>query len=88
MEMIITHNHLNNLNILPNHTPLLTNLKPNPIQIIKQNNTKKIFYISNNFLKIQPNIMKILTNTTIRTDNLNKATTIEAHKAIEKTKKL
>ena len=36
VEMVIAHGHLGDLGIAPGHAPLITDLKPGPIRLVKQ----------------------------------------------------
>ena len=72
------------LGILPGHTPLLTDLKPGPVRVIKQGGTEEVFYISGGFLEVQPSMVKVLADTAVRAGDLDEAAAIEARKAAEK----
>ena len=84
VEMVIAHGHLGDLGILPGHTPLLTDLKPGPVRVIKQGGTEEVFYISGGFLEVQPSMVKVLADTAVRAGDLDEAAAIEARKAAEK----
>ena len=66
VEMVVAHGQLGDLGILPGHAPLLTDLKPGPVRVIKQGGEEEIFYISGGFLEVQPNMVKVLADTAIR----------------------
>ena len=84
VEMVIAHGHLGDMGILQGHTPLLTDLKPGPVRVIKQGGTEEVFYISGGFLEVQPSMVKVLADTDVRAGDLDEAAAIEARKAAEK----
>ena len=57
VEMLIAAGSEGDLGIAPGHTPLLTQLKPGPIRIIKQGGEEEILYVSGGYLEVQPNLV-------------------------------
>ena len=84
VEMVIAHGHLGDLGILPGHAPLLTDLKPGPVRVIKQGGEEDIFYISGGFIEVQPNMVKVLADTATRAKDLDEAAAKAAVTAAEK----
>ena len=84
VEMVIAHGNLGDLGIAPGHAPLITDLKPGPIRIVKQGGDEEVFYISGGFLEVQPSMVKVLADTAVRAGDLDEAAAIEARKAAEK----
>ncbi|MEF9671682.1 F0F1 ATP synthase subunit epsilon [Pseudomonas sp. MWU13-2100] len=84
VEMVIAHGALGDLGIALGHAPLITNLKPGPIRLIKQGGETEVFYISGGFLEVQPNMVKVLADTVQRAADLDEASAQEAVKAAEK----
>ena len=84
VEMVIAHGELGDLGIAMGHAPLLTNLKPGPIRLIKQGGEAEVFYISGGFLEVQPDMVKVLADTVQRAADLDEASAQEAVKAAEK----
>ena len=84
VEMVVAHGNQGDLGILMGHAPLLTDLKPGPVRVIKQGGEQEVFYISGGFLEVQPNMVKVLADTAIRAADLDEAAAIEAQKAAEK----
>ncbi|QLF93526.1 F0F1 ATP synthase subunit epsilon [Pseudomonas sp. ABC1] len=84
VEMVVAHGHLGDLGILPGHAPLLTDLKPGPVRVIKQGGEEEIFYISGGFIEVQPNMVKVLADTATRAKDLDEAAAQAAVKAAEK----
>ena len=84
VEMVIAHGALGDLGIALGHAPLITNLKPGPIRLIKQGGEAEVFYISGGFLEVQPSMVKVLADTVQRAADLDEASAQEAVKAAEK----
>ena len=84
VEMVVAHGNQGDLGILLGHAPLLTDLKPGPVRVIKQGGVQEVYYISGGFLEVQPNMVKILADTAIRAADLDEALAREAQKAAEK----
>ena len=84
VEMVIAHGNLGDLGITPGHAPLITDLKPGPIRLIKQGGEAEVFYISGGFLEVQPNMVKVLADTVQRAADIDEAAAQEALKAAEK----
>ena len=84
VEMVVAHGELGDLGIALGHAPLITNLKPGPIRLIKQGGEAEVFYISGGFLEVQPNMVKVLADTVQRAADLDEASAQEAVKAAEK----
>ena len=83
VEMVIAHGNLGDLGIAPGHAPLITDLKPGPIRIVKQGGEEEVFYISGGFLEVQPDHINVLSDTAIRAADLDEAKVLEAKKAAE-----
>ena len=84
VEMVIAHGSLSDLSIALGHAPLITELKPGPIRLIKQGGEDEVFYISGGYLEVQPNMVKVLADTVQRAADLDEASAQEAVKAAEK----
>ncbi|WP_300729848.1 F0F1 ATP synthase subunit epsilon [Pseudomonas sp.] len=84
VEMVIAHGSLGDLGIALGHAPLITELKPGPIRLIKQGGEAEVFYISGGYLEVQPNMVKVLADTVQRAADLDEASAQQAVKAAEK----
>ena len=84
VEMVIAHGNLGDIGILPGHAPLLTDLKPGPVRVIKQGGGEEIFYISGGFIEVQPSMVKVLADTATRAKDIDEAAAQAAVKAAEK----
>lgn len=83
VEMVIATGSLGEIGINYGHAPLLTELKPGPIRVIKQGGEEEIFYLSGGFLEVQPYEVKVLADTALRAHDLDEAAAIEAKKQAE-----
>lgn len=84
VEMVVAHGSLGDLGIALGHAPLITDLKPGPIRVIKQGGESEVFYISGGFLEVQPNMVKVLADTVLRAADLDEVAAQTALKAAEK----
>jgi len=84
VEMVVAHGNLGDIGILPGHAPLLSDLKPGPVRVIKQGGKEEIFYISGGFIEVQPNMVKVLADTATRAKDIDESAAQAAVKAAEK----
>ena len=84
VEMVIAHGNLGDLGIAPGHAPLITNLKPGPIRLVKLGGEAEVFYISGGFLEVQPSVVKVLADTVQRAADIDEAAAQLALQAAEK----
>lgn len=84
VEMVIAHGNLGDLGIAPGHAPLITDLKPGPIRIVKQGGDEEVFYISGGFLEVQPSMIKVLADTVLRAADMDEAAAKSAVLSAEK----
>ena len=83
IEMVIATGSEGELGVNYGHAPLLTDLKPGPVRIIKQNGEEEIYYLSGGYLEVQPQAISILADTALRADDLDEAAAMEAKKHAE-----
>ena len=83
IEFVSLRGSLGELGIYPGHTPLLTELKPGPVELRKQGGEEDIFYVSGGFLEVQPYKITVLADTALRAHDLDEATAQEAQKQAE-----
>ncbi|MDE1464060.1 F0F1 ATP synthase subunit epsilon [Spartinivicinus poritis] len=83
VEMVIAPGQLGDLGIAPGHAPLLTNLKPGPIRVIKQSGEEEIYYLSGGYLEVQPSEIKVLADYAIRATDVDEASALKAKKEAE-----
>lgn len=83
VEKLFVSGEMGDLEILFNHAPLLTSLKPGPVWIVKQNGQEEVFYISGGMLEVQPKATTVLADTAIRAKDVDEAQALEAKKRAE-----
>lgn len=83
VELVVATGSQGELGIAFGHAPLLTDLKPGPVRIIKQEGEEEIYYLSGGFLEVQPNTISILADTALRADDLDEAAALEAKQQAE-----
>ena len=77
-EMVVATGSLGELGIAPGHAPLLSELRPGQVRVIKQGGEEELYYISGGMLEVQPHFITILADTAIRADDLDEAAALEA----------
>ncbi|NRB37322.1 MAG: F0F1 ATP synthase subunit epsilon [Pseudomonadales bacterium] len=83
VEMVIATGALGDLGVQYGHVPLLTNLIPGPVRVIKQGGEEEVFYVSGGFLEVQPNKITILADTALRADDIDEAAIKQAKENAE-----
>ena len=83
IEFVSVTGSLGDLGIYPGHAPLLTELKPGPVELRKQGGEQDIFYISGGFLEVQPHKVTVLADTALHAGDLDEAAAMEAQKHAE-----
>lgn len=78
VEMVVAHGQLGDLGIAPGHAPLLTQLNPGPIRVIKQSGEEEVYYVSGGMLEVQPDLVTVLADTAQRADDVDEAAAKEA----------
>ena len=84
IEFVSVTGSLGDLGIYPGHTPLLTELKPGPVELRKQNGVHETFYVSGGFLEVQPSKVIVLADTALRANDLDEAAAEQAKQEAQK----
>ncbi|WP_136247233.1 F0F1 ATP synthase subunit epsilon [Halomonas borealis] len=77
-EQIVAAGREGDLGVLAGHTPLLTELAPGPVRIVRGGGEEDHFYVSGGFLEVQPEVVTVLADTAVRADDLDEAAAEEA----------
>ncbi|WP_027858492.1 F0F1 ATP synthase subunit epsilon [Marinobacterium jannaschii] len=80
IEFVSATGSLGDLGVYPGHAPLLTELKPGPVELRKQGGEDDVFYVSGGFLEVQPHKVIVLADTALRAADLNEAAAMEVQK--------
>ncbi len=72
------------LGILPQHTPLITRIKPGAVRIQRADNGQEEFiFVAGGILEVQPHAVTVLADTAVRGKDLDEAKAAEAKAAAE-----
>jgi F-type H+-transporting ATPase subunit epsilon len=78
-EMVIAPGEGGELGILPEHTPLLTRIKPGTIRI-QTGGQEEVIYVSGGMMEVQPDRVTVLADTSVRAHDLDEAKAMEAER--------
>lgn len=84
VTMVSATGSVGELGILPGHAPLLTGIRPGPVQLRLENGEEEVFFASGGFLEVQPGVVTILADTAARAEDLDEAAAVEAREAAER----
>ncbi|CAB1277627.1 F0F1 ATP synthase subunit epsilon [Candidatus Nitrosacidococcus tergens] len=85
--MVIAPAEMGEVGIMPQHTPMLTRLKPGSVRVQKEDGKEESFYVSGGLLEVQPHVITILADTAQRADDIDEAAALEAKERAEDTLK-
>jgi F-type H+-transporting ATPase subunit epsilon len=80
VTMVVAHGVQGDLGILPGHAPLLTQLNPGPVRVIKEDGSEEVYYVSGGMLEVQPTIVTILADHAVRAHDVDEAAAEQARK--------
>lgn len=84
VEIAVFPGEAGELGILPQHTPLLTRIKPGAIRLkVAGQGDYELVYVSGGMLEVQPDMITVLADTAIRARDLDEAKALEAKKRAE-----
>ena len=83
VKMIVATGSLGELGITPGHAPLLSDLRPGPVRLVKENGEEEVYYLSGGYLEVQPASIAILADTAVRAGDIDEAAAAEAMKTAE-----
>ena len=83
-EFVVLPGEAGELGIYPQHTPLITRIKPGVVTITPAGGgEKQTIFVAGGVLEVQPKIVTVLADTAIRGKDLDEAKAVEALKAAE-----
>ncbi len=83
-EMIVAPGEAGELGVLPEHAALLTRIRPGTVRIKRPGEEREeIIYVSGGMMEIQPHVVTVLADTSVRAENLDEAKALEAKRAAE-----
>ncbi len=80
VTLVVAYGVQGDLGILPGHAPLLTQLHPGPVRVMKEDGTEEVYYVSGGMLEVQPSIVTILADHAIRANDVDEAAAEQARK--------
>tara|TARA_B110000046_G_scaffold141835_1_gene148625 strand:- start:23997 stop:24422 length:426 start_codon:yes stop_codon:yes gene_type:complete len=83
VEMVVATGSLGELGITAGHAPLLSDLRPGPVRLVKPTGEEEIYYLSGGYLEVQPNTISILADTAVRAADIDGVAAAEAVKEAE-----
>ncbi len=66
------------LGIHPGHAPLLTDLKPGMVRLVKADSSEEVIYVAGGTLEVQPQTVTVLADVAIRAEELDEQAAEEA----------
>jgi F-type H+-transporting ATPase subunit epsilon len=84
VTMVIAPGEAGELGILPEHTPLLTRVRPGAVRLaMADGSAEEIVYVSGGMMEVQPDVVTILADTSVRAHDLDEAKALEAKRLAE-----
>lgn len=83
-EMVIAPGETGELGILPDHAALLTRIRPGTVRVKRPGEDREeVIYVSGGMLEVQPHVVTVLADTSVRAENLDEQKALEAKRAAE-----
>ena len=83
-EFVVLPGVVGELGIYPRHTPLLTQIKPGAVRIKPAGGgEEQLIFVVGGILEVQPKVVTVLADTSVRAENLDEAKALEAKLAAE-----
>jgi F-type H+-transporting ATPase subunit epsilon len=80
-ERVIAPGEAGELGILPEHTPLLTRIKPGTVRVLPEGGGgEELIYVSGGMMEVQPDRVTVLADTSVRAADLDEAKALEAER--------
>jgi F-type H+-transporting ATPase subunit epsilon len=83
-EFVVLPGEAGELGIYPQHTPLITRIKPGSVRIkVPDREKEELVFVAGGILEVQPKVVTVLADTAIRGRDLDEAKASEALKRAE-----
>jgi F-type H+-transporting ATPase subunit epsilon len=82
-EFVVLPGESGELGIFPQHTPLITRIRPGAVRIKPVGKSEELVFVAGGILEVQPHRVTVLADTAIRGDDLDEAKAEEARKKAE-----
>ena len=85
-EFVVLPGEAGELGIYPQHTPLITRIKPGSVRIKPVDGDEELIFVAGGILEVQPKVVTVLADTAIRGHDLDEAKATEALKRAEESR--
>lgn len=86
-EFVVLPGEVGELGIYPQHTPLITRIRPGSVRIHPGNGAEEeLIFVAGGVLEVQPNVVTVLADTAIRGHDLDEAKALEAMRKAEESR--
>lgn len=82
--MVFATGTMGELGIAPRHAPLITQLKPGPVRVLKPDGEEAFFFVGGGILEVQPHVVSVLADTAVRGSDLDAAAASRAKEEAER----
>ncbi len=82
-ELVIAPAEMGDVGVMPQHTPLITRLRPGEVRLQTQGEEERFYFVSGGILEVQPHVVTVLADTAIRAKDLDEAQAREAKRRAE-----
>ncbi len=72
-ELVIAPAEMGDVGVMPQHTPLITRLRPGEVRLQTQGEEERFYFVSGGILEVQPHVVTVLADTAIRAKDLDEA---------------
>jgi F-type H+-transporting ATPase subunit epsilon len=87
-EFVVLPGEAGELGIYPQHTPLITRIRPGAVRIIPDGGgDEQLIFVAGGILEVQPKVITVLADTAIRGADLDEAKANEALKKAEEARR-
>ena len=82
-EFVVLPGEAGELGIYPQHTPLITRIKPGTVHIHGAGGAEEVIFVAGGILEVQPKMITVLADTAVRGTDLDETRALEAKKRAE-----
>ncbi len=83
-EFVVLPGEAGELGIYPQHTPLITRIRPGAVRIKPAGGgAEELIFVAGGYLEVQPKVVTVLADTAIRAADLDEAKALEAKRLAE-----
>ena len=82
--MVVATGEMGELGIAPRHAPLITRLKPGKLVLTLPNGEKLDIVVGGGILEVQPQVVSVLADTAIRSENIDEAAVLKSKEEAER----